>query len=314
MNFYDRRKWVWNNVQQSNIKRVTAKRATSRRRFTYTYRFRTPEESGGGLHDVCKPFFLSTLGYDQKSDSAIMRCLQSAPSDSLNPNSDQRGKHVPNNKLDQIKIFAHIFRYNPSVHHYRREHAPNRLYLPSEITIKDMHEHYVQNIEKISIESYGKCVVAKNISFTVLGSEECEECKKFHEHKKTHENGSDIKDCEQCLNHDHHIKRRDETRIAYKSDVEKSLLDETYFYSSADLQKVIMLPGMPGEKTSAFTRRIVAFNETFASLGQTKTKVTALWHEAISGRNASDIASTFWNFFKQHLRDKKHIVIAQLRT
>ncbi|KAK6179796.1 hypothetical protein SNE40_012073 [Patella caerulea] len=88
MNFYDRRKWVWNNVQQSNIKRVTtAERATSRRRFTYSYRFRRAEESGGGLHDVCKLIF--SLGYDQKSDSAIMRCLQSAPSASLNPNSDQ---------------------------------------------------------------------------------------------------------------------------------------------------------------------------------------------------------------------------------
>ncbi|KAK6179795.1 hypothetical protein SNE40_012072 [Patella caerulea] len=62
-----------------------------------------------------------------------------------------------------------------------------------------------------------------------------------------------------------------------------------------------MLPRVPGVKTCAFTRRVVAFNEPFASLGQTKTKVTALWHEAISGRNASDIASSFWNFFKQHI-------------
>lgn len=41
---------------------------------------------------------------------------------------------------------------------------------------------------------------------------------------------------------------------------------------SVDLQKVIMLPRMPGVKTAVFTRRITAFHETFAMVGKMSTK------------------------------------------
>ena len=37
-------------------------------------------------------------------------------------------------------------------------------------------------------------------------------------------------------------------------------------YFSADLQKVVMLPRLPGNKTSVFTQRIILFHETFAPL------------------------------------------------
>ena len=36
---------------------------------------------------------------------------------------------------------------------------------------------------------------------------------------------------------------------------------------SVDLQKVIMLPRMPGNKTAIIIKRIVAYHETFAPLG-----------------------------------------------
>ena len=37
---------------------------------------------------------------------------------------------------------------------------------------------------------------------------------------------------------------------------------------SADMQKVTMLPGMPGCKRAAFTSRVVAFNVIFALTGK----------------------------------------------
>ncbi len=69
---------------------------------------------------------------------------------------------------------------------------------------------------------------------------------------------------------------------------------------AVDLQKVVVLPIMDQFKTAIFTPRLETFNETFAPLnGATpeNPNITALWHEATSGRNIPDIASAFWNFF-----------------
>lgn len=40
------------------------------------------------------------------------------------------------NKYDIEKIKLHINLFNPTVAHYRREHAPNRKYLPNEINAR----------------------------------------------------------------------------------------------------------------------------------------------------------------------------------
>ena len=58
-----------------------------------------------------------------------------------------------------------------------------------------------------------------------------------------------------------------------------------------------------------FTKRIIAFNETFAALGAAGKNTTVVWHEAIAGRLAQDICSTYWNFFVQKQRDTEHIVL-----
>ena len=61
-------------------------------------------------------------------------------------------------------------------------HAPNRLYLPSEITITRTHG---DSLSKFSYEkvSYEYEVNKMNISFTKLREEECEVCLLYNEHK-----------------------------------------------------------------------------------------------------------------------------------
>ena len=141
-----------------------------------------------------------------------------------------------------------------------------------------MHADYVATEEKISIETYRKCVKEKNMSFALLGQEECEESKEFLEHKKIHKSEDDIDECKRCEINKKHLMMRNKARAAYKQDVDLSLQNdniETY-YGSIDLQKVIMLPRMHGVKTCAFTRRIIAFNETFAELGKAKKNTTVV--------------------------------------
>ena len=66
---------------------------------------------------------------------------------------------------------------------------------------------------------------------------------------------------------------------------------------SADMQKIMMLPVLDGLKSAVFTRRIIAFHETIASLGEKKKTdlqtFSAVWHEGPGGRSGAEVASTF---------------------
>ncbi|GBO39683.1 hypothetical protein AVEN_134105-1 [Araneus ventricosus] len=70
-----------------------------------------------------------------------------------------------------------------------------------------------------------------------------------------------------------------------------------------------MLPRMDSFKEAVFTRRMVAFNESFVPIctKQKAKPLAVLWHEAISGRK-KDILNACYSFF-YHFRDVKHIFI-----
>ena len=84
--------------------------------------------------------------------------------------------------------------------------------------------------------------------------------------------------------------------------------DDQEVITPVDLQKVMMLPRLPGVKSCAFTRRIVVFNETFAGLGTSSNNVAVVRNESVSGRNADDTCSAYWNFFMRE-RDAKSFIL-----
>lgn len=99
-----------------------------------------------------------------------------------------------------------------------------------------------------------------------------------------------------------------EARAIYKSDA--SEVRPGTIVRSVDLQKVIMLPTLPGVKSACFTKRIVAFHETFAPVDKYKIVTptfSCIWHEGTSGRKAEDIASTFVHSLRQD-RDETTII------
>ncbi|KAI4831013.1 hypothetical protein KUCAC02_002614 [Chaenocephalus aceratus] len=193
----------------------------------------------------------------------------------LAPPKDQRGRHAPANKLDQKPLHEHIESFHPTVSHYRREHAPWRRYLPSDISMKLMYADYIEK-DMCSYESYRKAVKSLNISFTKLGEEQYS---------------------------------ARESKLHYQSDAERDWPEDTST-RSVDLQKVIMLPRMPGVKSAVFTRRIVAYHETFVSVGKKTNKkntISVVWHEGIAGRSAAEITSAYAAALEKE-RDIKHIV------
>lgn len=164
----------------------------SKRKKTLIY---TLPNQTGQLQEVCKVFFLKTLGCNAKNDKLITTMLKNSIDASLTPQRDRRGS-APANKCDRDIIREHIQTFNPCISHYRREHAHNRLYLPSDITAKFMHSHYNDRYpnNKVSYQTYRKVLTEMNISFTKLGNEECDACMQHIQHVKSHKFQTEIKE------------------------------------------------------------------------------------------------------------------------
>ena len=307
---YDRRRgWIFSHVKTVEPnRRVLHPASHVTCNFTRVY---TLPDSEGNEQSVCAVFFRHTLGYQH--NKVINNCLSSAKPGQITTPADSRGKHAPKHKLEDDaleKIKTHIKSYHPSVSHYRREHAPLRRYLPPELTIKEMYADFQQKHPGIcKRERYRKTVKMMNISFAKLGEEECEWCFEHKVHvKENHQDEADAANCEYCTEWAEHMEMAGVARAWYRKDKEKDKAP-CEAVVSVDMQKVIMLPRMPGIKNCVFTRRLVQFHQTFAPLGgraRSEDKVIgAVWNEAISGRNAEDVSSAYVHYMRHPLcRDK----------
>ena len=163
----------------------------SRRELTRQIWLLTVVSGDGSQILVCQKMFLSTLGY--RTDK-VLRNLQKSTDECDVISPDQRGRHVRKHKIsvdDEQFLKQDIMKYKPNISHYRREHAPNRLYLPSELTVNEMYTDYKRCAAEagqkiLSYVSYWRQIKQMNISFAKLGVEECELCdeSKIHINEK----------------------------------------------------------------------------------------------------------------------------------
>ena len=307
LKYNDRRLWIYNHIEQYKPKRCYTLSAVAKIQMSRNYWL--PSLPSGKLY-VCKDMFLRTLGH--KSDRVITTALSTTSPIGMNT-GDKRGKHSPKHKVseeDRTFLLNHIRSFKPQISHYRREHAPNRLYLPPELTMKEMYANYVEECRKDSrIEksyvTYSRQIKDMNISFAKLGCEECEICDEHKIHMgftNNEEEKFDMletceRECEKCTSWKDHYAKYRETRLAYKED--KNLVGNygNTLFLSADMQKVILLPRLPGYKICLFTKRIVVINQSFAPINKEevnkKRSLDVLWHEGSSGRNDEDVTSAF---------------------
>ena len=131
---------------------------------------------------IYQNMFLRTLGF-KNSDRIISTVMTSLNKFGFCA-KDRRGSHEPVNKFICIKLnFAtdHIRSFHPSISHYRRKHAPRRLYLPPELKRKEMYDDYILNCKNVEFRVIGylkylKVISSLNISFAKLSDEQCELC------------------------------------------------------------------------------------------------------------------------------------------
>lgn len=305
MTYAQKRAFIFASVSQVPTEKVSANPSRQRSR-SFVYRLqdthKTPQQ-------VCKLFYLSTLGYHPTNNSLVLSVMGKAITTALAPPNDMRGRHEPANKLDLQPLIDHIESFHPSVSHYRREHAPFRRYLPSDVTVKLTFADFIEKGNRCSYETYRKTVKSKNISFTKLGEEECECCLLQEQHVRADHQGEAAENCPQCERWHKHQTEAAETRLHYRSDADKDWPGDTSV-RNVDLQKVIMLPRMPGVKSAVFTRRISTYHETFTSVGKKQNKrktISVVWHEGIAGRNAKEITSAYAAALEKE-RDIRHVI------
>lgn len=298
---YDnRRQWIYHHIDRVHVQRRRTTGDSSRTPRESSYLYKLPTDGGIDVF-VCKTFFLRTLGYN--SDKVISCLMHANGPNILTPGASSRGRHRPSNCVDDTIIVEHVNSFNPQISHYRRKHAPRRRYLSPEITIKSMFAEFEKKYPNFcSYDKYRKVVQELNISFCKLGEEQCEMCLIQSKHRcealttDSSLKNSDCAECQQSLEHKELVAK---VRQLYTLDKD-SPCPADHSYYTVDLQKVLMMPRLPGVKTAVFTRRLVVFNETFAPLKSLDNTVSILWHEGISGRNAADIASTFVFAMKQN--------------
>ena len=88
--------------------------------------------------------------------------------------------------------------------------------------------------------------------------------------------------CKQCNEFDSHKLKANIARERYSKDKEGNNKNSVM---SINMQKVIMLPQIPGVKTAVFTKQLVLFHMTFAPLGGgTESPYGIIWNESMAGR------------------------------
>ena len=192
---------------------------------------------------------------------------------------------------------------------------------------------------KCCFKTYWRQIKKKNISFSKLGEQECEVCNAhllhecsggFDGENSTNESSGDRTKritpdlCEVCDDWLGHMEKATESRKEYRKDAD-TFPGDGVFYVFTDMEKVNMLPRLPGIKTAIFTRRIIMYHETFAPLVPSKeTKkqwkerklmrnvkpLGMIWHEGIQGRMDEDVASTVIKcLHRPQYRDANEMII-----
>ena len=333
LNYKDRKQWIYSNVGESAPSRRYASNNNDnpKRKTTRTYWMATTLGTEQNKVQVCQTMFLNTLGL--KTDKAIVSALKNAEFDMVAP--DRRGKNPKSHSIpaeDDEFLKSHIMSFNPALPHYRREHAPNRLYLSNEITIIEMYNDYVHECEekgrkKYSYAKYWSKVRELKISFVKLGIEECEVCEEHKVHLEL-DNGEVNEDVETELSQRNETDKLKRKRgVSVKSNKKEKLtqrckddgcqqcaqyhdhvrayretrnayrseenVDDT-MKMSVDMQKVILLPRLPTFKRCLFTKRVVTINQSFVPIGSVSGNgIGVLWHEGLAGRKDEDVTSAF---------------------
>lgn len=283
-----RRQWLAKCVEFTPVSRRRVS-ATNKYKRNLSRVYRLKKISTSELYViVCKSFFLNTLGYSSDSVINELSCaVKKAPLNAyVKENRGKKSKKVCNREI----ISSHINSFNPCISHYRRKNAPYTKYLPSSLTVDVMFKDFnLKHPGVCKVETYRKMLKSMRISLHMPKMDSCSDCIEFKNLNEASNINRDVQDAWES-----HKKKADTANKYYKIDANVTENPGTKYFSF-DLQKVLLLPIMPGNKDVFFTSRLVIFNEVFASLQKkSNNNYSVIWHEAFGGRDASNIIDAIY--------------------
>ena len=151
---------------------------------------------------------------------------------------------------------------------------------------------------------YFRVFQSLNISFAQPLNDLCNKCLEHnHAHSAEDDHSCSLCDCSACIGYEEHRQHAQQARDALDLDTKKMENDTKVIVTTVDMQKAITIPKVP-TKANFFSRKIVVFNETFASPGKNAPTV---WHKGEAGRKAHNICSSYLEFIKVN-RDKEEVI------
>ncbi len=289
------RDYLSNWVTATPKKVTTCNTSPNKRKNSRTWQFKVD----GIFIRVCKTFFLETLDIShQVVDTALKKGAHKQNNVSGIVSPDKRGKHdtrankLPADKLMQVK--GHINSFPRVESHYCRKDT-SKEYLEPGLSIPKMYNLYTDHCEE---KNFSQCQYTHTgISLThisILG---------FIPRPRigvTYVPGMKMHlKLKRALckgDYDNHIRNKQLAREMKEEDKAKAKNVPHCSAACFDLQQILVTPHS-NESVLYYSRKLCTFNLTVYDLGS-KEGYSYIWHEAISGRGADEIASCVYMYLK----------------
>lgn len=225
---------------------------------------------------------------------------------------DMRGKHThrPRNYCKEATtlIMHHIRTFSPMQSHYSLRKNPNQLYLPSDLTVKDMHKAFLQEYYlNVPYKMYWKVFKTKfNIKFGYPRSDTCAECDRF-EHTLSNKQISDAERASCLMQKELHLRKASTFHSKKRSYREKARAGEITCLTF-DFMQNLPLPHIPSNPVF-FARQIWFYVFGIHDLGTNEaTMYTYTEDQAKKGSN--DVVSMLLNYFNNHDVSRNLVLIS----
>lgn len=295
------REFVVRHIECGDTKQKTTTNPDSRRKKSNKY-FLTYKSN---RLNVCKKFFLNTLGITEKK----VRTAMAKVTNTGTVEPEKRGGRITQARIEEDSfnrqlIEDHIDRFPFVESHYCRAKT-SRNYLHDDLSIPKMYNMFQEENKLLpklpSISSYRRVFKTKNLSFHRPKKDQCTLC-------MTYLKGDIVTQSKLKEKFQTHCTEKTKVRAIKQSCKDKAKEDPKYMCASFDLQQVQHLP-LSKESAVFYKRRLGVYNLTFYNIAN-KEVFCYTWDESQSKRGASEISTAVYNALLYY--DNKGIVCANL--
>ncbi|XP_050301041.1 uncharacterized protein LOC126739410 [Anthonomus grandis grandis] len=258
---------------------------------------------------VCKQFFLRTLDISRKRFYNVTKKKK----ESGVVQTDQRGRHVPSNKIDDESLNLakqHINSFPKFVSHYTRKDNPNRKYLSPELNVTKMYKLYKEfchekEARPLKLSKYRDIFNTHfNLAFHRPYSDTCTKCDTFITQKNScdpeSEEGSRI-----AREHDRHLRQAEAAKNLKNAAKESARQCPEKRAICFDLQKTLPTPHLTCSKVY-YLRQLWTYNLGIHDLSSGIGNMY-MWHEGEGSKGSQEVMSCLLKHIESLPKTVTHI-------